>query len=172
MASRQASLAADRLLPVAMLMVAVLIDLLPLPAPAPQTLAPLVSLATLYAWALHRPDRLGPTTAFLAGLALDLGGDLPPGVTALPFLLVQVVVASPRESLRDLAPFAHWGIFLAVAAGACLLRWLLISLCYGAVPPFRPALFELALTVAVYPLLAGLIGRTRVAQAQRHAPGF
>lgn len=162
----------DRLLPGLTLLLAIILDLLPLPGPGPRTLAPFLSLVTLFVWTLRRPDRVGPAMAFAAGLLLDLGGGLPPGATALPFMLVQTVVASPRALLQDRSPLALWGMFLAVATAACLLRWLLLSLWWGQLVPLRPALFELALTVAVYPLLAGLIGRSRVAQAARHAPGL
>jgi hypothetical protein len=53
-----------------------------------------------------------------------------------------------------------------------LLRWLVASVWSAHLFALRPVLFELALTVAVYPLVAGLMGRIDIAVlGRRHAPG-
>ncbi len=169
-AARPALALRERALPAGTLALAVLVDLLPLPRPAPDALAPLVSLATLLAWALLRPDRIGPVLAFATGLALDLGGGLPPGATGLPFLLAQQLAAGGRGALQDLPPLGQWAVALPLAAGACLLRWLLLSLSYGSILPLRPGLFELALTIALYPVVAVLVAQSGQPRALRHAP--
>lgn len=169
-AARPAQALRERAVPAVTLALAVLVDLLPLPGPAPDALAPLVALAALLAWVLLWPDRVGPILACATGLALDLGGGLPPGTTGLPFLLVQQVAASARGTLQDLPPLAQWAVALPLAAAACLLRWLLVSLWHGAALPLRPGLFELALTIALYPVVAVLVARSAAPRTLRHAP--
>lgn len=170
--ARGLELGLRRAVPLLTLLAAGVLDLLPLPDAAPQSLAPLTSVAVAFFWAIHRPDLVSPALVVGVGLLLDALAGLPLGLTALTLLLTRQLAASPEPALRDRPALLVWGAFLLVAATALALRWLVASLWWGHAFAPRPVLFELALTVAIYPLAAGLLGRLRGGlPVMRHAPG-
>ncbi len=149
---------------------AALIDLLPLPDAAPAALAPLTVVAVVFFWSVHRPDLMTPLAAAAAGILFDALAGLPLGLTGLTLLLTRALAAAPDPILHDRPPLLVWGSFLLVAAAAVLARWAIVSIWSLQLFALRPVLFELALTVAVYPLVAGLMGRVDLAVlGRRHA---
>jgi rod shape-determining protein MreD len=161
-----------RAVPFLSLLAAGLLDLLPLPSTSPQSLAPLTCVTVVFFWAIHRPDLMAPLHAVAAGLVVDALGGLPLGLTALTLLVTRAIAAAPEAALRDRPPLLVWGAFLLVATAALGLRWLVASAYFAHLFALRPALFELALTIAVYPLVAGLLGRLgRHLPVLRRAPG-
>ncbi|MFO1070217.1 MAG: rod shape-determining protein MreD [Geminicoccaceae bacterium] len=154
-------------------LVAVGLDLLPLPDASPAAVAPVLAIVTVYYWSLHRPDLMGPVAVAGIGLVQDLVAGTPPGLTSLVLLLVHGLAGSAEAVGRLRSPLLAWGTFLLVATAALALRWLAMSLWSLQLFPLRPALFELALTVVVYPLPAGLLSLldSRIA-ASPHAPGL
>jgi rod shape-determining protein MreD len=151
---------------------AALLDMLPLPDAAPAALAPLTTVAVVFFWSVHRPDLMTPLAAVATGILFDALAGLPLGLTGLALLLTRALAATPDPILHDRPPLLVWGSFLLVAAAAVLLRWLVASVWSAHLFALRPVLFELALTVAVYPLVAGLMGRIDIAVlGRRHAPG-
>lgn len=150
-------LALRRSLAFATALFAVIIDLLPLPGPAPLAVAPFLTLAVTYHWTVRRPDLLTPLSCFLLGITRDLAGGLPLGLHALALLLVPGLLRRvPRGPLQRSLGGA-WLLFLPVAAAVGLLRWLLGALVWLQPVPGRVFLLEAALTWALYPLVAGLL---------------
>lgn len=150
---------------------AALIDLLPVPDAAPAALAPVVTVAVVFFWSVHRPDLMTPLAATAAGIVFDALAGLPPGLMGLVLLATRALATSSDPILHDRPPLLVWGSFLLVAAAAVLLRWLVASVWSLQLFALRPVLFELALTVAIYPLVAALLGRIDVAAlGRRHAP--
>ena len=139
------------LLPLATAGLAALVDVVPLLGSGAASLTSFSTLCVVFFWSLYRPDLLTPAAAFLVGLIHDGLAGLPLGLTSLLLLLVrQLVVTQQRFFLPRSFPVI-WFCFLLVAPAACLARWLLACLWWGELLPARPALFELALTVALYP---------------------
>jgi rod shape-determining protein MreD len=138
---------------------AVLLDVLPLPAPGGGGLAPLLSLCVVYFWTLHAPDLLPPLSVFAVGLLLDVLSGMPPGLSAAALLLVDGAVLGGRRVLLA-QPFAvAWAAFGLVALAFGLLRWLLATVWFQHLFPPGPSLAEAALTFAVYPPLGWLLAR-------------
>lgn len=151
---------------------AVLVDLLPLPDAAPSALAPLTTIAVVFFWSVHRPYLMTPLAAAAAGLLFDALAGLPLGLTGLALLLTRALAATPDPILHDRPPLLVWGSFVLVATGAMLLRWFIASLWSMQFFAPKPVLFELGLTIAIYPLVAGLLGRIDLAVlGRRHAAG-
>lgn len=147
------------LAPVLTGLLAVLVDLLPLPNPAPQSLAPLTTVCVFYFWTLYRPDLMTPLAAFVIGLVFDAAGGLPLGLTALSLLLVRSVLLTGQRFLLA-QPFALiWGCFVLVAVAVAAVRWALASLWWGRLFALQPVVVETGLTVAVYPLIGLLLAR-------------
>jgi rod shape-determining protein MreD len=170
--ARSLALLLRRAIPFMTLLAAGLLDVLPLPSTSPQSLAPLTSVTVVFFWAIHRPELMTPGLAVVAGLLVDALAGLPLGLTALTLLVTRTIAAAPEAALRDRPALLLWGAFLLVATAALGLRWLVASAFWAHLFALRPVLFELALTVAVYPLVAGLLGRLgRHLPVLRRAPG-
>lgn len=153
-------------------LLAVLVDLLPLPSAAPQAVAPLLALAVVYHWTVQRPELFTAGSAFLLGLVRDLVGHLPLGLHAASFLLVPALLRRvPRGPLQRSLPLA-WLLLLPVVAAVALARWLLAALVWMQPAPGRTFLIEALLTWAFYPLVAGLLAPVgRLLPRAGHAPG-
>jgi rod shape-determining protein MreD len=169
---RMLGLGLRRAVPLLTVLLATLVDLLPLPDASPQGLAPLVTLAVVFFWTVHRPDLMTPLIVAAAGLLFDALAGLPLGLTALALLVARTLAASPDPVQKDGQALLAWGSFLLVATAALGLRWVVACAWWGHAFALRPVLFELLLTVAVYPLVGGLLARLRrVLPVIRHAPG-
>jgi len=122
-------------------------------------LLPAVTLACVYFWSLFRPAALPPPVIFLIGLLLDLLGYLPIGVGVLILLIVHGLALRWRRMLTRQGFFTVWLVFAGFAMGAAFLAWALTALLGFRLLPPAPALFQAALTVALYPALAILFIR-------------
>jgi rod shape-determining protein MreD len=139
------------LLPLATAGLAALVDVVPLLGSGAASLTSFSTLCVVFFWSLYRPDLLTPAAAFLVGLIHDGLAGLPLGLTSLLLLLVRHLVVTQQRFFLPRSFPVIWFCFLFVASAACLVRWLLACLWWGEILPARPALFELALTIALYP---------------------
>jgi rod shape-determining protein MreD len=138
---------------------AVLIDLLPLPNPAPQSLAPLTTVCVFYFWTLYRPDLMTPLAVFVIGLVLDATGGMPLGLTSLSLLIVRSLLLSRQRFLLAQPFVVIWACFVLVVLATGGVRWLLASLWWERLFSPDPVLLEAALTVAIYPAIGWLLAR-------------
>ena len=146
-------------LPLASGLLAVLIDVQPLPSTGFESVGTFSTLCVVYFWSLYRPDLFSISTVFVIGLVYDALAGLPLGVTPLTLLLVRnVLVTQQRFFLARSFPVV-WACFILLAPAALLFRWLLVSLWWGTLFPFAPVMVELLLTLALYPPASWLLGR-------------
>lgn len=147
------------LLPLATAIVALMADVMPLPRPGPEGLNTFATLCVVYFWSLYRPDLLTSAKTFLVGLVYDALTGLPLGLTSLALLLVRhLMVVQQRYFLARSFPVI-WCCFVLLAPAVELIRWLLVSLWWGHLFAWRPPLFEMLLTIGLYPLVSWLLGR-------------
>jgi rod shape-determining protein MreD len=147
------------LVPLATALVAVLADVLPVVHVGPASVTPLAALCVAFFWSLYRPDLFGAGSAFATGLVHDALAGLPLGLTSLVLLLVRhVVVVQQRFFVARSFPVI-WSCFMLLAVAALALRWLLASVWWGRLFAPQPLLFELLLTLALYPLATLLLAR-------------
>ena len=168
---RQVDARLRTLVPVAVAIGAVLIDVLPLLGLGPWGLTPFSTLCVAYFWSLYRPDLFSAAAAFATGIVYDALSGLPLGATALMLLLVrQVVVVQQRFFLAH--SFAVvWFCFLLLAPAIEIARWLLLSLWWGRLFALQPVILSLLLTIALYPLTSLLLTRVHNAIPRlAHAP--
>jgi len=111
-------------------------------------------LACVFFWSVFRPDSMSPPVVFLLGLLADLLGLEPLGATVLTLLAVHGIALRLRRFLVAQGFLLVWLVFVAVAAGAAALEWLLTTLLTFRVLPLAPALFQFGLTAGLYPILA------------------
>jgi rod shape-determining protein MreD len=147
------------LVPLATALLAVLADLLPLLHVGPASVTPLATLCVAFFWSLYRPDLFGAGAAFATGIAYDALAGLPLGLTSLVLLLVRhAVVVQQRFFVARSFPVI-WCCFLLLALAALALRWVLSSLWWGRLFALQPLVFELLLTLSLYPAATLLLAR-------------
>lgn len=165
-------LALRRSLPAASVLLAVLLDLLPVPRGAHHPVAPVLLLAVAYYWMALRPELLPAGVLFLLGLAADAAGGRPLGLTSLALIAGLLAVGICRRLLYLRAFGGLWLGFLAMLGTSGLTAWLAASLWHGALLPFRPVLAEATLSLAVFPLVAWLMSLLlNLLPAEANAPG-
>lgn len=113
---------------------------------------PLLPLVIVFFWSIYGPAYLPSGSVFVIGLIQDLLTGGPLGLWPAVYLLAQFIVLSQRSYFLGREQKVVWIGFAFVAAGAGLMLWLVMSLMSGALLPLRDLAFQLATTVAVYPL--------------------
>jgi rod shape-determining protein MreD len=147
------------LVPFSTALIAVLIDVATLFGTGPVSLSSFSTLCVVYFWSLYRPDLFTPGAAFLTGLIYDGLAGLPLGLTSLALLLVRnLMVVQQRFFLARSFPVI-WCCFLLLAPAVEAARWLLSSLWWGHAFALQPTLFELLVTIALYPVASWLLSR-------------
>lgn len=141
-------------LPVATVIGAVLLGAIPLPFPDIASVAPFFGLATVYYWAIYRPDLLRPSAVFCFGLLNDVVQFFPFGLSAFVFLGVyQTAFLSRRFFVKQIF-FMLWSGFAFLGLIAFALYWGVIAFASKEVPAFAPMALQFAMTLAIFPLLA------------------
>ncbi len=142
--------------PSAITLIFVLLGMVPVPLPGWEAIAPQLALASVYYWAIHRPDLLPPWLAFVFGVLGDLTSGSMPGLTAVGFLLVHAVVLSQRRILSRGNVLILWAAFAAIAVLVAIVSYVLVSALNLVVLPIRPVLLQAVLTTAAFPFVAAV----------------
>lgn len=150
---RRLDAVARRAFPVACTVTLMLLANMPPATPGPE-LVPAVAVASVFFWSLFRPASMPPPAVFLIGLLLDLLGWLPVGDGVIVLLLVHGFCMRWRRVLVRQSFLTVWLVFLGFAAAAAALIWGIAALLRFQLLPAGPAVFQAALTTALYPALA------------------
>lgn len=156
---RRLDVTARRAFPAITTFLLLLLATAPLNLPGQAQLQPAVLICAVFFWSLFRPASLPPPLVFVLGLLADLIGLMPPGVMIFTLLAVQAVVLRGRRVLARQGFLLVWAALIVLAGAVALIGWGLASVLLWQVLPTGPALFQWALTVALYPLLAALFTR-------------
>jgi rod shape-determining protein MreD len=140
-------------------LIAVVSASLPWGAPAMLSLAlPLIALAVIFYWGIHRPGQLPSPLVFLFGVLTDLATDGPLGYWAMNFLVgYAIAVYGPllnggrRDGVAGVLLFA--GVILVVT----VLGWGITSLFFLRTMPMQPQLLAGGIALLSYPILAVLL---------------
>jgi rod shape-determining protein MreD len=153
------------------LVLAALVDLLPLPDPSGRWPMPMLLVCVLFYWTLVRATEVPGWLLFGLGVAVDAIAGVPPGPSPIALLAARRAARSLRRVLLEQPPFVVWAGFLLVAVLYQMVRWSLTSLALGAILPVRSLLLELLASLLAYPLAAALLsmgqpkGRRRASRA-------
>lgn len=145
--------------PVATVFGAILLDLLWIPVPGFNAVAPAFAVMAVYCWAVWRPESLPYTGVFIAGLFEDLIRGTPLGTGALALLAVQGFVWAQRRLLSSRSFEVLWLGFGFTALIGALVTWGAVSFAYRMVLSPWPGGMQYLLTVAAFPALALLLLR-------------
>jgi rod shape-determining protein MreD len=138
----------------------------PLGLPGQAELQASVALVCVFFWSLFRPASMPPPVVFLLGVLTDLLDFAPPGVGVLSLLVVHGFAMRWRRILVRQGFLLVWLAFVAIAAGAAALQWLLTSLLTFHLLPPGPGLFQAAIGAGLYPALATLLTRAHQTLAE------
>jgi len=150
---RRIDIAARHAFPTAATLALMLLASAPLGLPDQAALLPAIALGCVYFWSLFRPAAMPPWSVFLIGLLLDLLGYLPLGAGVLALLVAHGLTIQARRFLARQGFLVVWLGFAALAALVALLIWLAAMALGFRLLPFAPAVFQCALSIALYPLL-------------------
>jgi rod shape-determining protein MreD len=154
---------ARQIVPCLSILLLILLGAVPTHLPYWSLIAPMLSLPAVFYWAVHRPDLLPPSIAFLLGLFQDAITGTPLGIGALVLLLMQGGVSSQSTVFYGKSFLINWWGFGMVLAPALFLVWLLTSIHDGALVPLLPVVVQYALMVGLYPVLNWLLARLQYA---------
>jgi len=147
--------------PLVLTLAVVVVKVVPLRLPAYAVIAPDLVLMAVFYWTVHRPDLLRPWGAFVVGLLDDILTGTPLGVSSLVLLLVHWTIIAQHRLFRALSFALLWFGFAVIAAGAkALIVLLALIIGHGLIDP-TVVVAQYAFTLAVYPLIALLMGRAQ-----------
>ena len=123
--------------------------------------APNLAIMATFYWAIYRPDLFPAPAAFVLGLWLDLLTGAPVGINALVLLLVHWAITSQRRFFQGKSFGVVWWAFALTISGAMALFWVLSAAYHLTLIDPAPVVFQLLLTIAVFPFLTWLLARTQ-----------
>ncbi len=152
---------ARNIVPVVITLLMVIIGVTPVPVPYYAIVAPSLPLMAVYYWAVLRPELMPRTAVFAIGLLQDVLSGVPLGVNALVLLLAHAVLLHQRRYLVGKSFWMFWLGFVMLAPAAGVLIWLLVAILRGALIAPDATMFNILMTIAVFPLLAWILSHTQ-----------
>ena len=161
------------LLPLLSGLVLVLVTATPLYLGHVGDVAPRLGVTAVIFWTAYRPDLFGYASAFLLGLVADLMTGLPLGLTALVLVMVRYGVVTRRRYFLRKAFHIVWAEYALVVMAAVVVHWLLAALYLWSYPGLLVYVFQVLLTVALFPAVYWILTRFQdlVSVAAREAAG-
>lgn len=147
------------ILPFALTLLFTLVAMAPTQLPGYSTVALPLGLMAVFYWAIHRPDLLKPSVAFLLGILHDLLSGQPLGLTSLLFVLSYWLLMSQRRYFLGNSFGMLWLGFGTVALGCAFVQWAVFSVTAATMLDAKPAAMQAALAVALFPVPAWILMR-------------
>ena len=147
------------LIPSLSLIALVLLSVIPSGLPGFATTNPSYALIGIFYWTTFRSDLFPASMVFLIGLLQDILVGTPIGLSAVVLLAVYGVTLSQRRVMIGRPFYLLWLGFIAIAAGAIALAWLLASILATQPIPLIGIAMQLLITIAAFPFLVWLLVR-------------
>ena len=139
-------------------LIACIIASVPISPAGSAILAPMLGPAAAFYWSLYRFDIFSYWSAFIIGFFSDILYGTPLGSGPLLFLALREIASRLSQHLKDTAFIFSW---VTVSVSLFLyssFAWLFSSLYYWSYASFIPSIFQLILTIFLYPALYILLG--------------
>ncbi|MBI1393065.1 MAG: rod shape-determining protein MreD [Alphaproteobacteria bacterium] len=117
---------------------------------------PLLPLVVVYFWSIYSPSNLPAFGVFLIGIFQDLLAGAPLGLWPTIYLVAIYLVGTQRSYFHGRDQQVVWLGFAVIAVIASAILWSVMSLMSGERLPVGPLAIQMAATVALYPLIAGV----------------
>ena len=115
--------------------------------------------AAIFYWTIYQPEAMTPWIAAAIGLASDIFGLSPFGLSMLLALVVCGSAQFWRRELSDASFILVWLAFAATSLGMFFIAWTLAALILEQWPDPWPIALQNVVNVALYPVLTLLFGR-------------
>ena len=109
--------------------------------------------AFTYAFVLRRPEYVPLLLIASVMFIADMLFQRPPGLQAALVVIASEFLRRRHHLMRDLPFLAEWGIVAALLIALTLTQRLILMLFLVPRPALGPTLIQLAITIAVYPLV-------------------
>lgn len=123
----------------------------PFAFPGQSELQTALILGEVWFWTLYEPVALPLISVFFCGMVAEFFRTSPFGVLLLWMLVTAGIANSARSNLSQGGFLRSWGVFSATMIGGVIVEWGIMCLRAGSVLSPILALFQLALTVGIYP---------------------
>lgn len=114
---------------------------------------PILPLIVVYFWTIYDPEKMPAYLVFVLGLVQDALTGGPFGLWSAAYLAAQFIILSQRSYFLGRDPQVVWLGFAVTALGVGLAIWLLQSLMSGGLLPLVAIVFQIAVTILIYPLI-------------------
>ena len=152
---------ARNLTPLVVSLLLVMFSVIPIHIPFYGPIAANVGVMAVFYWVVYRPELIPPLAAFLLGLWQDIMVGTPLGLNALILLVVQMALVAQRRFFQGKSFLVVWWAFAMIAFLAAMLGWMMTMALYTMWLSPTPAVFQLLLTVALYPFVTWILARTQ-----------
>jgi cell shape-determining protein MreD len=115
--------------------------------------------ASIFYWTIYQPEAMTPWVAAAIGLASDILGLSPFGLSMLISLLICGSAQFWRQQLADASFFLVWLAFAGTSLVMFFVAWTLAALILEQWPEAWPIAMQNIVNVALYPVLTLLFGR-------------
>ena len=146
-------------MPALFTMILVVINMVPLHIPGIARIMPVLPLIAVYHWAVYRPTLLPAPVVFAIGLLHDVLSGAPLGVNALVYLGVYGIVIFQQRFFTGKSFLVVWLGFALISFVATVVAWMLVSFLSSALVEPNAAVFQFALNVGFFPLIAWIFLR-------------
>jgi rod shape-determining protein MreD len=149
------------LVPAALGIVLCLISTIPFYITGFGPVAPNFVLIAVFYWGVHRVYFFSSIAVFFIGLLLDILIGSPPGLNAIVLVLVRAAAVSQSKVFLSKPFIALWLGFGLIALMAGTMIWALNLLYHLTIFNPLPIIFQMAMTIALFPLLAWMFAQTQ-----------
>ena len=119
--------------------------------------APKLTLCFLFILSIKFPYTVTTLSAFVAGMVFDLTEGNPLGYTSSIYLMVYFAAEWRHQFLIDAEAGAVWSEFVLLMFGIMIYAMIVFGLYEGHLPPFAEILFQVGMTVMIFPVLNWMV---------------
>jgi rod shape-determining protein MreD len=145
----------------------VVLSVVPIFIPLYMEVAPILSLVSIYHWAIYRPNLLPVFSVFMLGLLQDILFGTPVGLYVLVFLTVYGIVVSQRRFIIGKSFKFYWLGFAVVTMLASLESYVLGSVWNVMLLDFNSAIYQYLILLGFFPTLSWIFLRWQQAFLQQ-----
>ena len=146
----------EKFLPLFISILWLIVSLIPLRSELNLNARPMIGLMCVYFWTMYRSDLFNLLSVFVLGIFSDVLSIAPFGIYLLMYLIMYLSVVKLIKYITEKTFEISWiGLSLLLFA-VMVAGWFVSSVYYAQFLPVKNFLFSYLLSVALYPVVAGV----------------